>query len=198
MMDFESPDRGHLFFDALLNSGLCTAIWPFYKRYVESLNLSGNERVLEFGSGTGAASRHLAGILSRGRGRLTCVDTSEAMTSIARKRLKKYSNVEIKVGDIRMLDIENGAYDVAFVHFTLHDVEEGMRLDTVRALARKLKPGGKLFIREPTEKFNAMTVEAMREVLTAGGFKEETYRPTKAPLFGPMYEGVYVKAAEAL
>jgi hypothetical protein len=36
-----------------------------------------------------------------------------------------------------------------------------------------------------------MTVETMTEVLTAGGFREESYRFTKAPLFGPTYEAVY-------
>ena len=194
-MDFEKPDRGHLLSDALLNSRLLIAIWPFYRRYVESLNLNGDERVLEFGSGTGAASRHLADILRKGNGHLTCVDTSEAMADIAKKRLRKYSNVEIKVGDIRTLDVKDCSHDAVFIHFTLHDVEESIRLDTVKVLARKLNTDGKLFIREPTERFKAMSVEAMREVLSAGGFKEHSYSLTKAPLFGPMYEAVYVKAA---
>lgn len=33
---------------------------PYYQRYVKELGLHGNERVLEYGSGPGAASRYLA------------------------------------------------------------------------------------------------------------------------------------------
>jgi ubiquinone/menaquinone biosynthesis C-methylase UbiE len=192
-MDFENPDRSHMFFDAVLNSGLVSAFFPFYRRYVEGLGLKGNERLLEFGSGTGAASRYFAEILLKGNGRLVCVDRSEAMSRVARKRLKKYPDVEIKVGDIRTLDVEDGSYDAASIHFMLHDVDAGVRLDTVKALARKLKPGGRLFLREPTAKFKAMSTDAMREVLTQAGLEEAAYRFTKSFLFGPMYEAVYTK-----
>jgi SAM-dependent methyltransferase len=190
-VDFENPDRMYLLFDALLNSRIGTALLPIYRRYIYGLGLTGSERVLEFGSGSGIASRHLADILMRGGGRLTCVDLSKRMTDTARKRLRKYPNVEIKVGDIRSLDIEDCAYGVAIVHFSLHDVEESIRLETVKALAGKLIAGGHLYLREPTERFDPMTVEAMREVMTRGGFTERSYRCTKAPLLGPMYEAVY-------
>ena len=37
------------------------------------------------------------------------------------------------------------------------------------------------------------TVQAMRGVLTAAGFREDTYLLTKSLLLGKMYEAVYVK-----
>lgn len=185
----------YLFSDAVLSSRIGSMIFPVYRNYIRSLGLRGDEKVLELGSGSGVASRHLAGVLSAGDGRLMCVDTSKMMTDIARKRLRKHSNVEIRTGDIRSLNIEDSAYDVAFVHFTLHDIEESLRLETVRALSRKLKPAGKLFIREPTVKFNAMPIEAMRKVLEDGGFTEQSYRMNSAMLFGPVYEAVYLKSA---
>jgi ubiquinone/menaquinone biosynthesis C-methylase UbiE len=194
-MDFEKPDRMHMIFDAVLNSRLISAVFPFYRRYVEGMGLKGDERILEFGSGTGAASRYLAEILLKGGGHLTCVDMSEAMSRVARKRLKKYPNVETRVGDIRTLDVKDSTYDAASIHFTLHDLDESIRLETVKALAGKLRSDGRLFIREPTEKFNAMSPEAMRKVLSEGGLEELTCRFTKAPLFGPMYEAVYTKLA---
>ena len=193
-MDFENPDRMYLLFDAMLSSRIGSTIFPVYRNYIQSLGLRGDEQVLELGSGSGVASRHIAGVLSGGDGRLMCVDTSKTMTDMARKRLRKHSNVEIRTGDIRSLNIEDGGYDVAFVHFTLHDIEESIRLETVRALSRKLKPAGKLFIREPTVKFNAMPVETMRKVLGDGGFTEQSYRMASGMLFGPMYEAVYAKS----
>jgi len=91
--------------------------------------------------------------------------------------------------------IEDGAYDAALVHFTLHDIDKMIRLETVKALCRKLKPAARLFLREPTVKFGAMPIAAMRGVLTRGGFKEQFARRTSAPLLGHMYEAVYLKSA---
>jgi ubiquinone/menaquinone biosynthesis C-methylase UbiE len=192
-MDFENPDRMYLIFDAILNSHLGSMILPIYRNYIKGLDLAGNETVLELGSGSGIATRHLAGVLSKGGGRVICVDPSKTMTDMARKRLGKHFNVEIRTGDIRSLDIRDSSCDAAFVHFTLHDIDEAIRPDTVKALFRKLRPGGILYLREPTVKFDAMPVHAMRDVLTQGGFTEQSHRMTSAPLFGPMYEAVYVK-----
>jgi ubiquinone/menaquinone biosynthesis C-methylase UbiE len=194
-MDFENPDRMYLIFDTILNTRLGSMILPIYRSYIKGLDLEGDETVLELGSGSGIATRHLAGILGKGGGRVLCVDPSKTMTGIARKRLRNHANVEIRTGDIRSLDIEDSSFDAAFVHFTLHDIDETIRLDTVRALCRKLRPGGRLYLREPTVKFGAMPVDSMREVLTRGGFVEQDHRMTGAPLFGPMYEAVYLKPA---
>ena len=194
-MDFENPDRMYLIFDSILNTSLGSMILPIYRNYIKGLDLAGDEMMLELGSGSGIATRHLAGVLGKGGGRVLCVDPSRAMTDIARKRLGKRSNVEIKTGDIRSLEIDDASCDAAFVHFTLHDIDEVIRLDTIKTLFRKLRPGGKLFLREPTEKFGAMPVDEMRDVLTQGGFTEQSHRMTSAPLFGPMYEAVYVKPA---
>ncbi|MGD8628857.1 MAG: class I SAM-dependent methyltransferase [bacterium] len=194
-MDFENPDRMYLIFDNILNTRLGSMILPIYRNYIKSLPLSGDETVLELGSGSGIATRHIAGILRRGGGRVLCVDPSKKMTEIARKRLRKHSNVEIRTGDIRSLDIEDSSCDAAFVHFTLHDIDQAIRLDTIKALCRKLKPGARLFLREPTVKFGAVPVEAMRDVLTGGGFTEQSHRLTSAPLFGPMYEAVFIRPA---
>jgi ubiquinone/menaquinone biosynthesis C-methylase UbiE len=194
-MDFENPDRMYLIFDRFLNSRLGSMILPIYRNYVKGLDLAGDERIIELGSGSGIATRHLAGRLHKGGGKVVCVDPSRAMTDMARKRLKSKPNVDILTGDIRDLGLEDESFDAAFVHFTLHDIEQGIRLDTIRALCRKLKPGGKLYLREPTVKFGAMPVDAMRGVLTAAGLGEGPHRLTKAPLFGPMYEAVYLKPA---
>ena len=194
-MDFENPDRMYLLFDALLNTRLGSMILPIYRNYIKGLGLAGNETVLELGSGSGIATRHLAGVLGKGGGRVLCVDPSRAMMDLARKRLGKYRHVEILTGDLRSLDIEDSSCDAAFIHFALHDIDEAIRLETVTTLFGKLRPGGKLYLREPTVKFGAMPVAAMREVLNRGGFTEQSHRMTGAPLFGPMYEAVYLKPA---
>ncbi len=88
--------------------------------------------------------------LARRRGHLTCVDISRVWMDTARKRLKKYPNVDFKLGDVSDLDIEDGAYDVVVIHFVLHHVDKNVRAENVSSLPHKLKEGGRLFISEPT------------------------------------------------
>jgi len=121
-----------------------------YKRYVEGFGLTGNEWVLDYGSGSGRITRHIAGRLALGGGHLTCVDISTVWMDVVKKRLKRYANVDFKLGDIASLDIPDDAYDVVVVHFVLHHVDA--RQEYVNILSRKLKKSGRLFIRDPVRK----------------------------------------------
>jgi ubiquinone/menaquinone biosynthesis C-methylase UbiE len=190
-MDFENPDFKHLLFDAFFNSELVSNIVPLYKSYVQRLGLTGTETILEFGSGTGGASRHLAKILLRGNGRLICVDTSHALTKIARKRLRKYPNVEFRVGDIRELNIDDAPCDGIFIHFTLHDVEADAREGIVKSLVSRLKPTGKVYLREPLKEGHGMPVDEIRALMSDAGLEEWTSELGKSLIVGPMYTAVY-------
>ena len=44
--------------------------------YIKTLNLKGDENILDFKSASGAESRDLAKLLSKNGGHLTCIDTS--------------------------------------------------------------------------------------------------------------------------
>jgi ubiquinone/menaquinone biosynthesis C-methylase UbiE len=191
-MDFENPDLKHLLFDAIFNSEIISNIIPLYKNYVRRLGLSGAETILEFGSGTGGASRHLAKILLRGNGRLVCVDTSHALTKIARRRLRKYQNVEFQVGDIRRLDIDDSSCDGVFIHFALHDVDAADRQGILEALVSKLKPHGKVYIREPLREGHGMPVDEIRALMSRAGLKEQVHELGKSLVVGPMYTAVYL------
>ena len=94
-----------------------------YKRYVDSFGLAGNEVVLDYGSGSGRISRHIAERLLSGEGHMTCVDVSKVWMETIQKRLKKYPNVDYKLGDLAACDITDSAYDFVVVHFVLHHVE---------------------------------------------------------------------------
>lgn len=73
---------------------------PYYRRYVKEFGLRGNERVLEYGSGPGAASLYLAQQLHSGGGHLTCVDISSVWMTHFKKRIHRYLNADFKLGDI--------------------------------------------------------------------------------------------------
>jgi len=154
-----------------------------YNAYFSNFGLKGFERVLDFGCGGGASSRCLANLLHED-GHLTCVDTSRYWITKARKRLEKYSNVECKSGDIRELDIPDSSFDVISVIHVIHDIAPAERQDIVKALTRKLKGGGKLFIRERIEKSHGMPVAEIQSLLSDAGLKEIEHKETKSEYMG--------------
>jgi len=189
-MSFTKPS---FFEDILIKYLEAPLTEPLYRRYVESLNLKGHEQVLDFGSGYGGNARHIAQILQKGEGRLTCVDISQFWLGVVKKKLKDYSNVDFKAGWISDLDLEDSFFDAIVVHFTLHDIEKDSRQEVAKTLARKLKETGKLFIREPTKKKHGMQPEEIRELMAEAGLKETWYNLSKTILSGPTYAGIYLK-----
>jgi ubiquinone/menaquinone biosynthesis C-methylase UbiE len=166
---------------------------PYYKRYINSLDLKGNEKLLDFGSGLGIESTYLAEVLHRGNGRLTCLDISEPRIKAAQKRLKKYPNIDFKIGDITGLSLEDSSYDAVFIHFVLHHIKRDTRQETVKALAHLLKAGGKIFIREPLIMKHGMSADEIRDLMAQSGFQEVDYKTARLLAFGKIYTGVFEK-----
>lgn len=116
--DFEHPSTLFILEDKL--KGLLGG-HLLYNPYFKTFRLKGNERVLDLGCGGGAGSRCLANLLTKG-GHLTCVDVSNYWIEKTRNRLKKYSNVECKSGDIRELDIQDSSFDIISAIHVVHDI----------------------------------------------------------------------------
>jgi ubiquinone/menaquinone biosynthesis C-methylase UbiE len=164
-----------------------------YKRYVEGFGLTGNEWVLDYGSGSGRITRHIAARLTPERGHLTCVDVSTVWMDVVQKRLKQYPNVDFKLGDIASLDVPDDAYDVVVVHNVLHHVEADARQETVNILARKLKKGGRLFIRDPIREEHGTPVDEIRQLMSNAGLQERAFHMEGSFHMGPRYSGTFVK-----
>ena len=81
-----------------LTLGIGAIIAPFYRSYVETLPLQDNEKVLDFGSGSGILSRHIASHLERGGGHLTCVDISSRWMKVARYTLAPLQKCQLPFG----------------------------------------------------------------------------------------------------
>jgi ubiquinone/menaquinone biosynthesis C-methylase UbiE len=190
-MSFKEPNFIHV----MLLSGLGVVARPFYRRFVDSMHLKGNERVLDFGSGAGGSSVHIAQTLLKGNGRLTCVDMSRVWMRIIKKRLKAFPNVEFKLGDVSEIDIESSSYDAVVIHFVLHDVEQDLRQRTLDALSRALKDTGRIYIKEPLGKRHGMPAEEIRGLMTQIGLKEIDFKILKsfAGPPGPKYMGIFAK-----
>ena len=93
----------------------------YLRRLVASLELTGTERVLDFGSGAGAEAVYLAQTLGRG-GRLTCLDVSPTWLAEARRRLRRFTNVEFLLGEAPTVGLPEATFDVILANFVLHDL----------------------------------------------------------------------------
>ena len=184
---------------ALASLALGTILRPYYARLVRGLGLQGNERLIDFGSGPGAAAVHLAAALSEGGGQVTCVDVSLAWLRAARRTTERFSNVAFKLGEIAALDIPDGAYDLVFIHFVLHDIPVRKRPETVRHLAAKLRAHradgtvGRLFLREPTGKGHGMSPDEIDRLMTGAGLQPVSLETGRLLGIQPICSGLYVK-----
>jgi SAM-dependent methyltransferase len=107
---------------------------------VAHLALTGRERVLELGCGTGSFTRLL---LARGA-RVTSLDGSPPMIARARE---KAPGAVFQVQDLRVLQLDAEArYDLILIAFVLHELEPSTRLELCKRAALALAPNGKLAV----------------------------------------------------
>jgi SAM-dependent methyltransferase len=166
---------------------------PLYRRYVDEMALRGDERVLDYGSGAGAAARHLAPRLAAGGGHLTCVDVSARWQETLRAVLRAYPDVEMRLGDVRSMELPKEGFDVVLMHWMLHDVPPWDRPSIVARLAHLLRPGGRLFSHEPTSRKHGMPAAEVRRLLAAAGLTEIGADEGKKVILGPYYRAVWLR-----
>jgi len=108
------------------------------RRLDELLQLTGEERVLDVGAGTGAFAYALAPRVRE----VVAVDADEAMAE--RARVGAPPNVEVQVGDGESLPFEPFSFDLALSARTLHHTRRPELV--VAELARVTRPGGTILV----------------------------------------------------
>lgn len=187
-MGYENPTLIYRLIDELGNNRLFSFI---YTSHIKKLKFKGNEKVLDFGSGSGAGSRHLAEVLQKG-GHLTCVDISEYWTNKAKKRMKNFNHVDFLIGQLPELELKTNSFDIIYIFYTLHDVSPDLRNGIVREFYKILKEGGKIYIKEPQRKYDGMPVTEIVELMKDSGFTKEYSLEKKSA-----YTAVYRKDVDA-
>lgn len=129
------------------------------------LELHGNERALDVGTGTGA----LAYALATRVGQVVGVDSDPAM--IERARADAPANVEFQVADGEHLAFESFSFDLAVTARTLHHTPRPELL--IAELVRVTKPGGTLLVADqlapvdPLAAFELNRFEKARDASTS-------------------------------
>lgn len=104
------------------------------------VDLRGDERALDAGTGTGALALALAPLVREVIG----VDRSPELLAEARRQSQGVANVSFVEGDITKLAFDDGAFDLACCARTLHHVPRPERV--FAELTRVLRPGGRLVV----------------------------------------------------
>jgi ubiquinone/menaquinone biosynthesis C-methylase UbiE len=116
---------------------------PRSNRLVPSLaDLHHSHAVLDIGCGPGAAVRTAAGSVARAVG----LDRSEAMIEIARRRSRRFSNVDFAVGGAEQLPFPDRTFDRVWTIHSFHHWED--RAHGLAESLRVLRPRSVLLIVE--------------------------------------------------
>jgi ubiquinone/menaquinone biosynthesis C-methylase UbiE len=110
--------------------------------YLSWLELPRKARLLEVGCGSGAITRVLAG--QPGVAEIVAVDPSPVFLAKARELAARHGHVTFREGDVRALEFEDHAFDVALAHTCLSHVPGPDQ--ALSELFRVLRPGGSLAV----------------------------------------------------
>jgi SAM-dependent methyltransferase len=170
-----------------------TVFRKYYRECVTSLNLKGNETVMDFGCGPGLVSRYFAEKLVQGH--LTCVDVSGPAIRLSKNRLKAYSNVDFVLGDIREAGLAAGSYDVIFLNFVYFHIDASHRSEIIGKIVELLHGSGRLVIRNAVGRHSGISAEQIERDLAQFGLNEICGEMTRSLFIIPTYFGIFGRAA---
>lgn len=145
-MQDEKRAAGH-WFDRRAGAyeGGFTARWrdPIQNGSFEALELTAEDRLLDVGCGTGAASRRAAAIA----GSVVGVDLSSEMLREARQFARAIDNITFLQADAEALPFADASYTAILCTNSFHHYPNPA--SALRQMARVLAPGGRMAIGDP-------------------------------------------------
>jgi ubiquinone/menaquinone biosynthesis C-methylase UbiE/DNA-binding transcriptional ArsR family regulator len=96
--------------------------------------------VADLGCGTGTVTEALAPFVERVIG----VDASRPMLELAAQRLERFDNIDLKLGELESLPLDDDQVDIATLILVLHHLERPAA--AIAEAARCLRPAGRILI----------------------------------------------------
>jgi SAM-dependent methyltransferase len=172
------------FLDACRQTGLIAEV----KRWIfEQLQVTGGQRVLDVGCGTGDDVAAIAAVVGPS-GRAVGVDHSEAMIAEASKRHGDVVGAFFEVADAQGLPFESGEFDACRTERVLQHLPDPDR--AVAEMARVLKSGGRLVMMEPD--WDGLLIDGS-DPLLSGSIWRHRYAGVRQPMIGRRLRGLLVQ-----
>ena len=140
-----------------------------YRKLLKNLNLTGQESILDFGSGVGTLAKIILRKIQP-KGHYTCLDVSEVLTDEAKRKLRRFENVDFIVSDVRNSNLKANTYDLIVSSWVIHHVPEDVRLESMKYLHKILKPEGRALIQEFSGDSHGMPEEKIMKLFDDAGF----------------------------
>jgi len=128
--------------------------------YLDYLQLTGNEKILDVGCGNGKISATIAQMIPDGQ--IVATDISEPMISFAQKKFAHIKNLTFSCIDATALNLEN-EFDRVISFFCIHWIKN--KSLALAAMIKALKNNGSLFILATINDEKQPIVESYKKVM---------------------------------
>lgn len=152
LQDQEIAERNH--FDSLSNLYDKNYFYntPFNRYKIEKkvfdifspIKKNGEIRILEVGAGTGEYTQYIAQLFPKAK--IVAIDISPEILKLAKKKCKKYKNVEFQAASAYKLPFRENSFDLVCGFYILHHLDLKA---TAKEICRVLKPESKALFYEP-------------------------------------------------
>ncbi len=132
----------------------------YQRQILRSLELSGTERILDVGCGTGTLTRLMADALTdKSHSIVLGIDAASAMIAVARRKAKHIPNIAFETVLAEDLPFPNESFDRAVSTMFFHHINFDLKRKTLAEIWRTLADGGRAVIVDivpPTHAFGSL------------------------------------------
>jgi demethylmenaquinone methyltransferase/2-methoxy-6-polyprenyl-1,4-benzoquinol methylase len=132
-------------YDAFMNIVSFGRYSSFIEKAIKLIGIKPQDRIIDFGAGTGRNARLMLKYLSK-KGELLGIDISEVMISQFKKRCINFPNAEIMNARIDEPLSFKEEFDKTFISFVLHGFPQSAREVIIDNAFKALKAGGEFII----------------------------------------------------
>lgn len=144
------------FYDTILNSISFGVYGNFIKNAIEAIGINGNDKLLDFGAGTGRNALLMNKYLSA-EGKILGLEISDEMIEQFNHKFENISNIKIVNKRIdKPFELEE-KFDKVFISFVIHGFPHEVRTQIIKNACNNLKEGGEFVILD----FNEFIVKEM-------------------------------------